>query len=211
MLVSALVATLVGFGLLVVALVTGTLWLAIACIVVCVLGALLLVADVLGLGPTLARLRPRLPARRELPATATDESSVLAGSDPGTETTTEMPRVVDEPVPDLSTDHLEPPARPTPEDVDHDTPSEDARVASAYAAAHHGRHESPDDEPVDTHAHVRRDTDPPATMPWLTPARPRRHTRHSGDIDAEPAAITETQSDTAVEETPPRRHRHAAD
>ncbi|MGJ0120869.1 hypothetical protein ACQ7HM_16835 [Williamsia sp. MIQD14] len=192
MLVSALVATLVGFGLLVVALVTGTLWLAVACIVVCVLGALLLVADILGLSPALARLRPRRSAR---PASAVDEPSAI-DDDPDTAITTEMARVVDEPVPDLSTDL---PGSPVP--------TADAQAAAAYAAAHHGRHESPDDEPADTHAHVRRDTDPPAAMPWLTPATPRRHTRHSGDTEAGPAEVTEQDTDT----TTPRRHRHAAD
>ncbi|KQR97818.1 hypothetical protein ASG12_12195 [Williamsia sp. Leaf354] len=206
MLVSALVATLVGFGLLVVALVTGTLWLAIACIVVCVLGALLLVADILGLGPVLARFTPRLPSRRAPAAALDDRSAALADDDPDTMITTEMPRVVEEPVPDLSADRPDLPAPPV-EAVRH-APSADAQVAAAYAAAHHGRHESPDDEPVDTHAHVRRDTDPPSTMPWLTPSAPRRHTRHSGD-DPEAAAVVdpETDADPAV----PRHHRHAAD
>lgn len=50
MLVLALGATLVGFVLLVAALFSGVLWLAIACIIVCVIGVGLLVADVLGLG-----------------------------------------------------------------------------------------------------------------------------------------------------------------
>ncbi|MGU3294117.1 hypothetical protein [Williamsia sp. M5A3_1d] len=208
MLVSALVATLVGFGLLVVALVTGTLWLAIACIVVCVLGALLLLADILGLGPTIARLRPRLPARRNPRADATGDTPALTGDDPDTAITTEMPRVVDEPVPDLSTDHAEPSRDPVPVDVTADAPS-DAQVAAAYAAAHHGRHESPDDEPVDTHAHVRRDADPPSTMPWLTPATPRRPTRHSGDTDTDPVAGGDPVSD--ADTATPRRHRHAAD
>jgi len=48
-LVIALAATLIGFGLLVAALVTGTLWLALACIVVCVLGCGFLLADVIGI------------------------------------------------------------------------------------------------------------------------------------------------------------------
>lgn len=50
MLVLALGATLVGFVLLAAALFSGVLWLAIACIIVCVVGVGLLVADVLGLG-----------------------------------------------------------------------------------------------------------------------------------------------------------------
>ena len=50
MLLLALGATLVGFALLVIALFTGTLWLAIACIVICVVGIGFLVADMLGIG-----------------------------------------------------------------------------------------------------------------------------------------------------------------
>lgn len=50
MLTLALVATVAGFILLVVGLVTGIVWLAVACIVVCVLGLLLLLVDVLGWG-----------------------------------------------------------------------------------------------------------------------------------------------------------------
>jgi hypothetical protein len=49
-LVSALGATLVGFILLVAALISGVLWLAIACIVVCVIGVGFLLADLLGIG-----------------------------------------------------------------------------------------------------------------------------------------------------------------
>ncbi|EGD55870.1 hypothetical protein [Gordonia neofelifaecis] len=47
MLSLALAATLVGFGLLVVALVTSNLPLAIACVVVCVIGLILLIVDTL--------------------------------------------------------------------------------------------------------------------------------------------------------------------
>lgn len=50
MLVLALSATLVGFVLLVAALLSGVLWLAIACVVVCVIGVGFLIADLLGLG-----------------------------------------------------------------------------------------------------------------------------------------------------------------
>lgn len=50
MLVLALGATLVGFVLLVAALVSGILWLAVACIVVCVIGVGFLLADLIGLG-----------------------------------------------------------------------------------------------------------------------------------------------------------------
>lgn len=50
MLTLALAATLVGFVLLVVGLITGTLWLAIACIVVCLVGLIFLVADIVWSG-----------------------------------------------------------------------------------------------------------------------------------------------------------------
>jgi hypothetical protein len=49
-LVLALGATLVGFVLLVAALISGILWLAVACIVVCVIGVGFLLADLIGLG-----------------------------------------------------------------------------------------------------------------------------------------------------------------
>jgi hypothetical protein len=61
-LVLALGATLVGFILLVVALVTGVLWLAIACIVVCVVGVGFLLADLVGLG---RRSTPELDSATE--------------------------------------------------------------------------------------------------------------------------------------------------
>lgn len=48
MLTLALAATLVGFVLLVLGLITGTVWLAIACIVVCLLGLGFLIADIVG-------------------------------------------------------------------------------------------------------------------------------------------------------------------
>ncbi|MEP9391315.1 hypothetical protein ABLE92_07165 [Gordonia sp. VNQ95] len=50
MLTLALAATLVGFVLLVVGLITGTLWLAVACIVVCLVGLIFLVADIVWSG-----------------------------------------------------------------------------------------------------------------------------------------------------------------
>ncbi|MGW0036050.1 hypothetical protein [Gordonia sp. NPDC003376] len=46
MLILALAATLIGFVLLVVGLVTGTVWLAVACIVVCLVGLIFLIADI---------------------------------------------------------------------------------------------------------------------------------------------------------------------
>ncbi|GAC70025.1 hypothetical protein [Gordonia soli] len=50
MLTLALAATLVGFVLLVLGLVTGTVWLAVACIVICLIGLGLLVADIVTAG-----------------------------------------------------------------------------------------------------------------------------------------------------------------
>ncbi|MGC4959914.1 hypothetical protein ACPXCG_11135 [Gordonia sp. DT218] len=50
MLTLALAATLVGFVLLVLGLITGTVWLAIACIIVCLVGLGLLIADIVGSG-----------------------------------------------------------------------------------------------------------------------------------------------------------------
>ncbi|MDL9944424.1 hypothetical protein QSJ19_02250 [Gordonia sp. ABSL11-1] len=48
MLTLALAATLVGFVLLVLGLVTGTVWLAVSCIVVCLVGVGFLIADIVG-------------------------------------------------------------------------------------------------------------------------------------------------------------------
>ena len=50
MLTLALLATLVGFGLLVVALITANFWLAVACIIVCVVGLIVLLVDILRAG-----------------------------------------------------------------------------------------------------------------------------------------------------------------
>ncbi|GAA4747057.1 hypothetical protein [Gordonia alkaliphila] len=50
MLTLALLATLVGFGLLVVALITANFWLAVACIIVCVVGLIILLVDILRAG-----------------------------------------------------------------------------------------------------------------------------------------------------------------
>lgn len=50
MLTLALAATVVGFGLLVVALITGNFWLAVACIIVCVIGLAVLLVDTLRSG-----------------------------------------------------------------------------------------------------------------------------------------------------------------
>lgn len=82
MLSLALAATLVGFGLLVVALVTSNLPLAIACVAVCVVGLILLVIDTLranrrgGAGAEdepLFTIRGRESAAREEPLDAEDE------------------------------------------------------------------------------------------------------------------------------------------
>ncbi|MEE3852458.1 hypothetical protein VZC37_19110 [Gordonia sp. LSe1-13] len=48
MLTLALAATLIGFVLLVLGLITGTVWLAISCIVVCLVGLGFLIADIIG-------------------------------------------------------------------------------------------------------------------------------------------------------------------
>ena len=130
MLVSALGATLVGFALLVLALVTGTLWLAVACIVICVGGALLLLADTLGLrSPVPTRLRRRRTAG-EAAASVLDGDPVDDGGDAPTE---QFPRVSDEDVVVLG--DAEPDAGAEPHE---DAPE---------AAVHHGRHERPDREP----------------------------------------------------------------
>ena len=50
MLSLALAATLVGFVLLIVGLITGTVWLAVACIVVCLIGLAFLIVDIIGSG-----------------------------------------------------------------------------------------------------------------------------------------------------------------
>lgn len=50
MLSLALAATLVGFVLLIVGLITGTVWLAVACIVVCLIGLGFLIVDIIGSG-----------------------------------------------------------------------------------------------------------------------------------------------------------------
>ncbi|WP_020105794.1 hypothetical protein [Nocardia sp. 348MFTsu5.1] len=74
MLVLALAATLVGFVLLAAALLSGVLWLAIACVVVCVIGVGFLIGDLLGLGP------------RSSAATESDaDDDDAAGRDAGTD------------------------------------------------------------------------------------------------------------------------------
>ncbi|MFT3662043.1 MAG: hypothetical protein QM809_11760 [Gordonia sp. (in: high G+C Gram-positive bacteria)] len=50
MLTLALATTLIGFGLLVVALITGNFWLAVACIIVCVAGLVVLLVDTMKSG-----------------------------------------------------------------------------------------------------------------------------------------------------------------
>lgn len=77
MLTLALAATLVGFILLVVGLITGTVWLAVACIVICLIGLAFLIADILGVG------------RRRQEKTLADfvgtDTTTQARSDPGAE------------------------------------------------------------------------------------------------------------------------------
>ena len=50
MLTLALAATLVGFVLLILGLITGQVWLAVACIVICLIGLAFLLIDVIGSG-----------------------------------------------------------------------------------------------------------------------------------------------------------------
>jgi hypothetical protein len=117
-LVSALGATLVGFALLVLALATGTLWLAVACIVICVVGALLLLADTLG-------IRPRLPRRQRSPSH--DAAPAPSDDDVPTE---QFERIPAETVVTLGDD----------EPAEHGSaPAEDEA-----APTRHGRHERPD-------------------------------------------------------------------
>ncbi|GAA1893128.1 hypothetical protein [Williamsia serinedens] len=122
MLVSALGATLVGFALLVLALATGTLWLAVACIVICVVGALLLLADTLG-------VRPHLPRRRPTATSSQAQESEADRSDDDAPTE-QFARITDETVVTLDDD----PATGQTSSVEHDP----------AAPAHHGRHERPD-------------------------------------------------------------------
>ncbi len=86
MLTLALAATLIGFGLLVVALITGNFWLAVACIVVCVIGLLVLLVDTVrssrrggGAGDEpLFTIRDREPGERAAPL-HDDEPSAPSG------------------------------------------------------------------------------------------------------------------------------------
>lgn len=124
MLVSALGATLVGFALLVLALATGTLWLAIACIAICVAGALLLLADTLG-------LRPSLPRRSRTPEPAGEGSpSTPADDDAPTE---QFERITEDTVVTLGDD--EPESAPD---------AAQRHVEPAASSSRHGRHERPD-------------------------------------------------------------------
>ncbi len=123
----ALAATLVGFGLLVVALLTGTLWLAVACIAVCVAGGLFLLADILGLG-------------RALPWVS-DLTAEWSSSDRSEELDAEVD--ADGSVPDATVAtrphrHVRDENRDSRDDPGSETPS---------STTAHGRHESPDVAP----------------------------------------------------------------
>jgi hypothetical protein len=76
-LVLALSATLVGFVLLVAALLTGVLWLAIACVVVCVIGVGFLIGDLLGLGRSSS-------TPTDSDANDPDRTAAAGGADSGT-------------------------------------------------------------------------------------------------------------------------------
>ena len=94
MLTLALAATVVGFVLLVVALITGNFWLAVACIIVCVVGLAVLLVDTLRSGSKsgggvddepLFTIRDRDPQTRSAPLLDGDEqpASPLAGDQSG--------------------------------------------------------------------------------------------------------------------------------
>ncbi|GGF29606.1 phage holin family protein [Williamsia phyllosphaerae] len=167
MLVMALAATLVGFGLLVVALITGTLWLAVACIAVCIVGGVFLLADLLGVGHVLTIRRSRHAGATDSsvvdPAVGDADRSEAGEStrpdDPSdNEITTEFPRtlpaeptvtlddpgsawhadIADSPAYEASTGHR----HSAPENAGDDPAS--ARTPSP--SLRHGRHESPDDD-----------------------------------------------------------------
>lgn len=162
----ALAATLVGFGLLVVALITGTLWLAVACIAICIIGGVFLLADLLGLGRALAIRRSRHAGATDssVPGPDADESdpdrvAVARPTDVSdNEITTEFPRAVpDEPTvtlddPDSAwhADIADSPTREPSQVHRHSAPEQDGDefAATPGAPSHrHGRHESPDDDP----------------------------------------------------------------
>lgn len=93
MLTLALAATLIGFGLLVVALITSNFWLAVACIVVCVLGLVLLLVDALrssrrssGVDDApLFTIRDDEPKTRSAPLLNDDEAPRAEPAPPGAE------------------------------------------------------------------------------------------------------------------------------
>ena len=141
MLVSALGATLVGFVLLVLALATGTLWLAVACIVICVVGALLLLADTLG-------LRPRLPRRVRATASSGDADAAVPPDDDAP--TEQFDRITDDTVVTLGDD--EPATDDEPVTDDESATGGEPRDTDPVAEpSRHGRHERPDvdDDVVD--------------------------------------------------------------
>ncbi|MCF3938466.1 hypothetical protein [Gordonia tangerina] len=107
MLTLALAATLVGFVLLVLGLITGTVWLAISCIVVCLAGLGFLIADVVGAGrrgddePTLADFVDSDQAEGQTPDGESGDRGTPADR-----------RIDDEPV---ARPHSSVPQSPTPE------------------------------------------------------------------------------------------------
>ena len=166
----ALAATLVGFGLLVVALITGTLWLAVACIVICVIGGVFLLADLLGLGDALTIRRSRRAGATDSSVRdpATDESddpersagTAQAHPDPSdTEITTEFPRTpsdgptvtLDDPDAAWHTDIADSSVHDQVPEHRHSAPDDTGRGADDETAtqspARHGRHESPEPAP----------------------------------------------------------------
>jgi hypothetical protein len=132
-LVSALGATLVGFALLVLALATGMLWLAVACIVICVIGAVLLLADTLGLRPAL----PRRSSSRATGEAVDPDPTIPPVDDDDDAPTAQFDRITDDPVvtlgdagPEGTGPIVEPVETPTEFSADTET-----------TPARHGRHE----------------------------------------------------------------------
>lgn len=119
MLTLALAATLVGFALLVVGLFTGTVWLAVACIVVCLIGLAFLLVDILGIGRR----------RRDRGATSDPDVGATVGGDAVSENGDRSPR----PAAEAGAQRRGADATPGVDDV----------PGTTQNAPHSGRHERP--------------------------------------------------------------------
>ncbi|GAC55883.1 hypothetical protein GOHSU_02_00260 [Gordonia hirsuta DSM 44140 = NBRC 16056] len=91
MLTLALATTLIGFALLVIALITSSFWLAVACVIVCVVGLGMLLVDTLRAGrrgeagiddPPLFTIRDQAPASRPEPLLSDPDTSAQAPAGP---------------------------------------------------------------------------------------------------------------------------------